>query len=161
MKKIIAVTLFLFAVGVMVGMARASDFALVNPAHPFIVTGFFTDLKGHTDGGAAVSLVTFKPIPGWSVLDAGGSMGRALGGPSVALGGSYNVIPDVKAGVLAGIDALYPNPSQFANLKSILSSPVGSPDITMTFGPHYSYVFNNGLKGKGMLTLFYGAAWNF
>jgi hypothetical protein len=161
MKKITIATLVLFGIGFMDGIATASDFKLIDVKHPVIVTGAFTDLKGHTDGGAAVALVAYKPIKGWTVADIGGSLGRALGGPSMSAGGSYNLIPDVKATGLMLLTALYPDSNKFANLKSILSSPVGTPDITMSFGPHYSYVFNNGIKGKGMVTLFYGAEWNF
>jgi hypothetical protein len=157
MKNLIFSLLVVFAAG----SVKAADFVVLDVNHPAFVTGAFTDLKGHSDAGGALALLTYGPIPGWVVFDLGGSLGRALGGPSVAFGGSYNLLPDVKATSLALLSVLYPDASKFANLKSILSSPVSTPDITMSFGPHYSYVFNDGLKGKGMITLFYGAAWNF
>ena len=162
MKKIILVTAVLFGIGFAAGMAQASTFALINPNHPQVVTGAFTDLKGHTDAGGAVALVTVAGNPYLVPLDLGGSLGRALGGPSVAVGASANLAPAVLGALWLGLDALFPDPAKFQNLKSILQPATpGTPDISVSFGPHYSYIFDNGLKGRGTWTLFYGAAWTF
>ena len=80
----------------------------------------------------------------------------------MALGTSVNVLPVIQAAAWIGIDALFPGSEKFANLKSLIyPADTSAPDIKMSFGPHFSYVFNDGLKGKGMITLFYGAAWKF
>ena len=157
MKKIIFITAGLLALGF--AAAQASGFALIDAKHPQIITGVFTDLKGHSDGGASLALVTHSE---WVPVAIGGSLGRGLGGPSVALGTSVNVLPVIQAAAWIGIDALFPGSEKFANLKSLIyPADTSAPDIKMSFGPHFSYVFNDGLKGKGMITLFYGAAWKF
>lgn len=156
----IAVGMALMACGVVT--AKAGSLSLIDPQHPQIVTGAFTDLKGHTDAGGAVALVTVSGNPYLVPLDLGGSLGRALGGPSVAVGMSANLAPAVLGALRLGLDSLFPDPDKFQNLKSVLMPATpGTPDITVSFGPHYSYVFNDGLKGKGIWTLFYGAAWTF
>ena len=160
--KLIKIAAVLWLVGFAVGKANAGSLSLIAPSHPQIVTGAFTDLKGHTDAGAAVALVTVKGNPYLVPLDLGGSLGRALGGPSVAIGASANLAPAVLGALWLGLDSLFPDPAKFANLKSVLTpATTGTPDISVSFGPHYSYVFNNGLKGRGEWTLFYGCAWTF
>ena len=160
MKKILLVLALL---GAAAGAARAADFALIDPQHPKIVTGAFTDLKGHNDGGVTIALVRSLAAPGWVPVDGGGSLGRALGGPSLSLGTSYNVMPELKGFMSAGLNALYPDPAKFANFKGLLDPPApgATPDITFSMAPHWSYVFYRGLKGKGIVTLFYGGAWAF
>jgi hypothetical protein len=141
----------------MVGNIKAVQFMDLN--HPQVVTGIYDDTKGHSDGGAALALVTHG---NWCPLAIGGSLGNGLGGPSLGLGTSLNLLPAMQ--VLAGgiLEILYPAPEKFSNLKVILSAPAtGTPDISMSFGPHWLYVLNDGFKGKGMLVLFYGAAWKF
>lgn len=154
MKK----TLVSFALCFLPVMAVA-QVKIIDLNHPQVVTGVFSDFQGHKDGGAALALVTYGAgVP----LAVGGTLGRGLGGPSVALGTMMNLLPAIKDGGMAIIKALYPDDAKFANLKGILAPPIGGkPDISMSFGPCFSYVFNNGLKGKGVWTLFYGAAWSF
>jgi hypothetical protein len=163
MKTLFKTWLALSLLGLAAGMASAADFALVDPAHPKIITGVFTDLKGHNDGGIVIALVRSLTVPGWVPVSGGGSLGRALGGPSAALGTSYNFTPELKALASAGISALYPDPAKFANLKEMLGPPASgsTPDLTISLAVHWSYVFTNGLKGKGIVTLFYGPAFTF
>ena len=160
MKKIITTAAILWLAGFAGGaIANAGGFALFDPAHPEIVTGAFTDLKGHTDAGVSLGLITYSE---WCPLAIGGSLGRSLGGPSVAIGTSVNLLPVIQAAAWLGIDALWPDSEKFKNLKALIyPAETGTPDIKMSFGPHFIYVFNDGLHGKGMWTLFYGAAWHF
>ena len=162
MKTLFKTWLALSLLGLAAGMANAASLALIDPKHPQIVTGAFTDLKGHTDAGGAVALLTIAGNPYLVPLDLGGSLGRALGGPSVAIGASMNLAPAVQAAISLGLLSLFPDPAKFANLKSLfMPATTGTPDVSFSLGPHYSYVFDNGLKGKGEWTLFYGAAWTF
>jgi hypothetical protein len=162
MKKITILAVLLFSFGFAYGLAQAGSLSIINPQHPQIVTGAFTDLKGHTDAGGAVALLTIAGNPYLVPLDLGGSLGRALGGPSVAIGASMNLAPAVQVAISLGLLSLFPDPAKFANLKSLfMPATTGTPDVSFSLGPHYSYVFDNGLKGRGMWTLFYGAAWTF
>ena len=163
MKKLIMFAVSLFLLGFAYGMAQASDFALIDPVHPRIITGAYTDMRGHTDGGIAIALVRSLTVPGWVPVSGGGSLGRALGGPSIALGTSYNFTPELKALASAGISALYPDPAKFANLKELLGPPApgATPDLTISLAVHWSYIFTHGLKGKGIVTVFYGPAFTF
>lgn len=150
-------------IGTMVCVAEAGQFKLVDPANPVIVVGVYDNLRGNSDAGGALAIITYKAgsvelVP----LSAGATLGRGLGGPSVAIGASANLLPPVKAGFRLILAALYPDPAKFANLKAILSPPQhGVPDVTVSMGPHYSYVLYKGIKGRGMATLFYGAKWSF
>ena len=56
MKTLFKTWLALSLLGLAAGMANAASLALIDPKHPQIVTGAFTDLKGHTDAGGAVAL---------------------------------------------------------------------------------------------------------
>ena len=76
MKKILLVLALL---GAAAGAARAADFALIDPQHPKIVTGAFTDLKGHNDGGVTIALVRSLAAPGWVPVDGGGLSGPRPG----------------------------------------------------------------------------------
>jgi hypothetical protein len=143
--------------------ADAASFKLLDPGNPQMVAGVYNDLRGHQDGGGALALITQKSgAIDWTPLVIGGTLGQGLGGPSVALGTTANLLPDVKAGLLAGVRALWPDPVKFANIKAVLAPPApGTPDAVMSIGPNVSYVFYDGLKGRLTFTLFVGAAWKF
>ena len=162
MKKIIKVWIGLTLLGLAAGMANAGEFALMQPAHPIVATGIFSDFKSHSDAGAAVALVTSKTISEWTPVDLGGSLGRALGGPSLSVGSTVNLLPEIKQGLFSAVSALYPDPDMFTNIKEIFSPPNGgTPDVNMIMGPHFSYVFYKGLKGRGCITIFSAAKWSF
>ena len=144
------------------GVANAGEFKLIDVHNPSIVTGVFDDLKGHKDAGASLALITNTGIPNFTPLAIGGSLGASLGGPSVSIGMSVNLLPSIKAGALSVLNAIWPNPNKFSNVKTIFWPSVpSSTDIVMSCGPHWSFVFVDGIKTKGMLTLFYGAEWHF
>jgi len=155
MKK----TMLVLALVFIASQAKASKIELIDIYHPQIVTGVFTDMKGHSDAGAAVALLTYG---NWCPLAGGGTIGKGLGGPSVSLGTSLNLLPATQALFSGILEILYPDPYKFANLKAIIAPPeTGTPDISMSFGPNWSYVFYDGIKGRFMTTWFYGAAWKF
>jgi hypothetical protein len=140
----------------------AGEFKLIDPSNPIVTTGVYNDLKGHQDGGGALAIITYKGVIEAVPLNIGGTLGKGLGGPSLAAGASINLLPQVKAGSLMILTALYPDPDKFKNLKAILSPPpAGKPDITMSFGPNVSYVLYDGVKGKALFTVFIGAEWRF
>ena len=162
MRKITIAFLVLFGMGFAAGVARAGTFKLIDINHPAVVTGVFSDLRGHSDAGISLAIVTHTGIPNFVPVAIGGSLGHSLGGPSLAIGMSLNLLPDVKAGILEIINAVYSDPAKFQNLKGILAPPVsGTPDFSISCGSHWSYVLDNGIHGRGMLTLFYGAKWVF
>lgn len=134
---------------------------LLDPAHPQIVVGVYDNLKGGKDAGSSLAILTYKAAGVELVpLCVGTTLGRGLGGPSVALGASANLLPPVKAGFRLILTALYPDSGKFANLKAILAPPTaGQPDIVMSIGPNASYVLYDGLHGKTLFTVFYGAQW--
>ena len=154
--KIIFGLLLLVSCG---GQVRGEGFKFIDLQHPQVITGVFTDMKGNSDGGVALAIVTYS---NWCPVAIGGSMGRSLGGPSIAIGTSMNLLPSMQVIARTLLDVLYPDPVKFQNLKSIVTPPIpGKPDVSMSFGPHWSYVLNHGTKGKGMVTWFYGASWAF
>lgn len=141
---------------------QSSGFKLLDVRHPEIITGVFTDLRGHSDAGSSLALITYAGVIDFTPLAIGASLGAGLGGPSVGIGASVNLLPEVKAGFLSVLNALYSRPDKFANVKAILSPAApGLPDLTMSMGPHFSYIFENGFHGKTMVLLFYGASWKF
>ena len=158
MKKILVIWFGLMALGFTA--AVAGGFKLINPAHPQIATGVFSDFKGRTDAGGALALVTYAPAE-WVPLSIGGTLGSGLGGPSVGLGTSFNFLPTTKAAVLAILNDITKD-GQYTNLKDVFKPAiVGTSDIKMSFGPAYSLVFYNGLKSRGVWLLFTGAEWKF
>ena len=171
MKKVIVSTLFLLSIGFFSGVAGAGYFKAIDAAHPQTSMGAFSDLKGHADAGGSLALITHSTkdgciIPGvcldWTPLAIGGTLGKNLGGASIALGTSANLLPAVEQGLLAIIKGVFPSDDSAVVLKKMLLPSVsGNPDIAVAIGPQWSYVLNNGIKGKGIVTLFYGAAWKF
>jgi hypothetical protein len=160
MKKISAIFLILLSMGFMAGAAHASGFKLIDPAHPSIATGIFSDCKGHSDGGGALALVTYSPAE-WVPVSVGGSFGKGLGGASIGLGSSINLLPATKSAFLIILDDITTN-NQFTNLKDALKpASAGTTDIKMAIGPAYSLVFYDGLKSRGMWLLFTGCEWKF
>lgn len=161
MKKLLMVAVLLFSVKAVRGEPY---FKPIDISHPQITTGVFSDLKGHSDAGSSLALILHTPTDGidWTPLAIGGTLGAGLGGPSVAMGMSANLLPEVKAAARNILTILFPAPDKFANIKTILEPAVsGTPDITMAMGPHYSLVFIDGLKTKAMFTWFIGGAWKF
>ena len=165
MIKILAV-LMLLAANVDAGYFRGLD---LN--HPQTSLGTFSDLRGHSDAGGNLALITHSKVDGcivksfcidWVPLAIGGTLGNNLGGASLALGTSANLLPATETLLLIGIDALFPSADSAVAIKKLLSPSVGgSPDISIAVAVHWSYVFVDGLKGKGMATLFSGASWKF
>lgn len=167
MKKV----LLIVAVCFMVDTAQAGYFRRMDIKHPQTSAGAFFDLQGHSDAGVSLALITHNTVDGciipgvcldWTPLAIGGTLGRSLGGPSIAIGTSANMLPVLEKGLLQVVNAVFPLPSSCVVLKKMLSPSVaGAPDISIAIGPHWSYVLTNGLQGKGMVTLFSGAAWKF
>ena len=156
MKKII-INLVLCFLPVM----AAAQMQVINPLHPIIVTGVFSDMRGHSDGGSALALLTM-PQYDFVPLAIGSTIGQGLGGPSVALGMGFNLLPDIKFMGLFFVNCLWPQPEKFSNLKGMLAPPEdGKVDVVMSLGPNYNLVFFDGLRTKGLVTLFYGAKWQF
>jgi len=154
MKKMLIAAVFCLSAS-----AQAGSFKPIDFAHPQIVTGVFTDLKGHSDAGASLAIIGYG---NWCPVSVGGSLGKSLGGPSLAIGTSINLLPATQIMIGGLISAIYPAPDKFRNLKELLTPAASSgPDISMSFGPQWSYVFFNGLQGKGVITWFYGANWKF
>jgi hypothetical protein len=167
MKKIILSLALVF----LAGQARAGYFRGLDLNHPQTSMGTFSDLRGNSDAGGNLALITHSRADGciikgfcidWTPLAIGGTLGNNLGGASLGLGASANLLPATEALLLTGINALFPAADRAVAIKKLLSPSIGgSPDISIAIGPHWSYVFTDGLKGKGIVTLFSGAAWKF
>jgi hypothetical protein len=167
MKKLTIVVLLMM---MWCQVQAAPYFRLMDPAHPQTSAGAFFDLKGHSDGGAILALITHAPadgclIPavcdGWAPLAIGGTMGQGLGGPSLAIGSSFNMLPITKAGLLALINAIT-NKSQFSNIKELLAPPaLGLPDLAICIGPQYSLVIESLNRMKMVPTIFAGGTLKF
>jgi len=141
--------------------AKEPYFKFIDPEHPRYTTGIFDDLKGHSDFGGTLAILTHDGPMEWTPLTIGGTAGRGLGGPSLALGSSINLLPQVKSVALKVVKAIWPG-DKFNNLKTILSPPKpGQVDITMVAAPHVNLVFYDGIKTRAATTMFYGVAWHY
>jgi len=165
MKKII----MLVAMMAVSGVAHAGYFRGLDLNHPQTSLGTFSDFKSHSDAGGSLALITHSPadgciIPGfcinWTPLAIGGAIGNNLGGASIGVGPSANLLPAAENIILIGVNALFPAADKAMALKKLLKPSVsGNPDISVAAGPCWSLVFVDGLHSKGMWTFFTGAAW--
>jgi hypothetical protein len=152
-------------------LANAGYFRPIDIKHPQTSLGVFSDLKSHSDTGANLALITHSTADGciipnfcipWTPLAIGGSFGKELGGPSITLGASANLLPGVEAGMLAIINKIFPADTDLVTIKTVLKPSIaGSPDVAFAVGPHLSLVFYDGLNSRLIFTIFSGAAWKF
>lgn len=168
MKKIILITAGLMALGFVA--AQAGTFAAIDPAHPQTSVGVFNDFKGHYDGGAVVVLISQKSqtqdllayiINGWAPLTLGGTTGRGLGGPSVALGTGFNVIPAARTLALVAWESLAGKGDISLHMTTPAAASAETPSAELFIGPQYSWVFDSLKKSHACPTLYIGASIKF
>lgn len=163
MKKtiIVNVAIMLFTV-----TAQATMFLPIDLTRPQTSAGIFNNFRGNTDGGGVVALFTPAPqapelLSGFVPLDIGGTVGKGLGGPSVALGMGLNMLPASKAFLLTLICAVSRD-DQFTNIKDWLQPPfTGSIDLVPFIGPHENAVFRTLTHVELQTTLFIGGTLKF
>lgn len=162
MKKILIAVMMVS----MVSAARASSFALLDPAAPQTSAGTFTSMDGSgSAAGLAVAVITYKApasnnvlkafVHGWVPLTIGGTLGAGLGGPSVAAGMGVNLLPAAQAGLLGAISALA-RPGALASLQAALQAK-DSP-VAVFVGPQFNLIFTAPDKSFGKPTWFVGAS---
>jgi hypothetical protein len=171
-KKAMAAGLLLVAVPA----SSAPYFRLIDPKHPQIIAGVWTDPTGKDRPyyGSSIALITHSTKDGslfesvqsdWALLTVGGGYGN--GEAFAAIGPSANLAPAVKSFGLTLLD-LVDKSGKYPNLRSLLAPPPGgSPDINVAFGPQFmTRPIEGGVvlplsKWRGRLCFFAGAAWRF
>ena len=157
----------------MIGMSAymyASDFSFIDVKQPQVSAGKFYSLDGGSDGGWLLSIILHKNIPqenmlsalitGWTPLEAGMSLGRGLGGPSVSVGTSLNLMPLAQTGLLKFLDSIT-SPDSLSGLKSDLK--INSDNaVNLVGGFNYAMIYNSDNKTVKLKPLvFLGLTVNF
>ena len=147
-----------------IATAQAADFKLMDPSAPITAVGtFIRASNGSTAPGGILVLVSHKQkevnfltsvIKGWVPLTAGGSLGKGIGGPSVALGSGFNVVPGSKAALLAFINSISGS-AELPGLKKALA-PNEQSNVSMFVGVHESLIIHSLQKYGTCLTYFVG-----
>ena len=145
------------------GVARAADFSFIKLNAPVTAVGTFIKASDASVApGGVVGIILHKQAgtdflsslaSGWIPLTAGGTLGKGLGGPSVALGTGLNFVPAGKATLLGLIDSIS-SPNQLPGLKAALAS--GQSNVTMFMGVYESLVFQSLHRYGTCVTWFVG-----
>ena len=129
--------------------AQASMFQFIDVKRPQTSAGVFNNYHGGSDAGGVLALITPTSkapeiLSGFVPLDIGGTIGKGLGGPSVALGMGLNVFPVSKTVLRTILNALT-SADQFTNVKeAIAPANLGSVDLVPFIGPHENFIFKSG-----------------
>ncbi len=146
--------------------AQAADFAFIDLKAPKTSVGTFIDAKnGSSAAGGLVAVVTHKDrldntmlaalVRGWVPLTIGGTIGRGLGGPSVAMGTGINLFPVMQASLYSLVNAVA-GEDQLNGLKiALAASPTNA---TIFIGPQESLIMRSLNKAGTSFTWFVGAS---
>lgn len=166
-KLVVLVVSEMVMLGGMLPQLKASDFAPIDLKAPQTSMGTFFEGSGESSSaGGLVALVTLKNTNldntvlgsisrSWVPLTIGGTMGRGLGGPSIAMGTGMNLLPVAQATLYSLLNALS-SPGQLNGLKVALAA---SPTAASLFvGPQESLIFRSPSKMQTKLTWFAGVS---